>query len=73
MKFREYIDKVNKKSRKSGPIRKIGIKTILGNPKLNIPLSGNEKEDNKKRYKSKKGKFEIPKHVKKIQNNNTLL
>jgi len=55
--FKEYIDKMNKKFRKSGPVRKVGIKTILGNPRLSIPITGDDKKDDKRRYKKLGKKF----------------
>jgi hypothetical protein len=55
--FNEYIDKVIKRVRKSGPLRKTGIKTILGNPRLSIPLTGNLKLDRERRYKDLGEKF----------------
>lgn len=73
MLFKEYINKVKKNIRKSGPLRKMGIKTILGNPKLSLPLTGDENADTQRRYKNNGGKFNIPKHVKKIRKNNPLL
>ncbi len=57
MTFKEYIDKTNKRYRKSGPVRKIGIKTALGNPRLSLPSTGNDKIDAKRRYKELGKKF----------------
>jgi len=57
MKFEEYFDRVNKAHRKSGVCRRIGVKSILGNPNLDIPTTSNKKEDQKRRYKELGEKF----------------
>lgn len=50
MLFKEYIGKM---LRKSGPIRKFTSKSILGNPNLMIPSTGNKNKDAQRRYKGK--------------------
>ena len=51
MTIREYLDRMIKTTRKSGPARRIGIKSIVGNPRLGIPKIGIDKIDRKRRYK----------------------
>jgi hypothetical protein len=50
MLFKEYIGKI---SRKSGPSRKFTYKSLLGNPNLMIPSTGNKNKDTQRRYKGK--------------------
>ena len=55
--FQEYLDRVNKNTRKSGIARRMGIKTVLGNPRLNIPRTGSKDFDYRVRYKDLGEKF----------------
>jgi hypothetical protein len=56
--FREYIDRLNKTRRKSGISRRIGIKSLLGNPRLNIPETPDDEFNKKIRYKDLDGKLD---------------
>ena len=54
--FLEFIYKIEKRTRKSGFQRHAGVKTLIGNPKTVMPMTGVRSID-KKRYEDPLSKF----------------